>query len=130
MKTVDLETLKQQLKEARNGGRKQQKAFLSSINYHSTNGIVINEMNDSDLLWIAPLALELFVPAVNIVACGMRQKCRHWEEDFLDDDTGETVTVLRIRFISRNVGAKRARCAIWTRHPVFFDSASSSSACC
>ena len=95
MKTVDLETLKQQLKEARNGGRKQQKAFLSSINHHSTNGIVINEMNDSDLQWIAPLALELFVPAVNIVACGMRQKCRHWEEDFLDDDTGETVTVLR-----------------------------------
>ena len=95
MKTVDLETLKQQLKEARNGGRKQQKAFLSSINHHSTNGIVINEMNDSDLQWIAPLALELFVPAVNLVACGMRQKCRHWEEDFLDDDTGETVTVLR-----------------------------------
>lgn len=95
MKTVDLEALKQQLEAARNGGRKQQKAFLSSINYHSTNGIVINEMNDSDLLWIAPLALELFVPAVSIVACGTRQKCRHWEEDFLDEDTGETVTVLR-----------------------------------
>ena len=95
MKTVDLEALKQQLEAARNGGRKQQKAFLSSINHHSTNGIVINEMNDSDLQWIAPLALELFVPAVNIVACGMRQKCRHWEEDFLDEGTGETVTILR-----------------------------------
>lgn len=95
MKTVDLETLKQQLKEARNGGRKQQKAFLSSINHHSTNGIVINEMNDSDLQWIAPLALELFTSAVHVLVEGMTCKYHHWEENFLDEDTSEMVTVLR-----------------------------------
>lgn len=96
MKTVDLETLKQQLEMARIGGdREQQKAFLAAINYHHANCLVINEMNDSDLQWIAPLALELFTPAVDVLAGGMKHKNRHWEESFLDEDTGETVTVMR-----------------------------------
>ena len=68
MKTVDFEALKQQLEAARGGEREQQKTFLSSINNHDNNFVVINEMNDSDLQWIAPLALELFSPAVSIVA--------------------------------------------------------------
>ena len=95
MKTVDLEALKQQLEAARHGDREQQKAFLASINYHPTNCVVINEMNDTDLQWIAPLALDLFTPAVDVLVGGMRRKCCHWEEDFLDDDTGDMVTVLR-----------------------------------
>ena len=95
MKTVDLEALKQRLEAARNGDREQQKAFLASINYHSSNCVVINEMNDADLKWIAPLALDLFTPAVDVLVGGMRRKCCHWEEDFLDDDTGDMVTVLR-----------------------------------
>lgn len=95
MKTVDLEALKQQLVEARNGDREQQKAFLEAINYHHTNCVVINEMNDSDLKWIAPLALDLFTPAVDILAGGLHQKYRHWEESFLDEDTGKTETVMR-----------------------------------
>ncbi len=99
MKTVDLEALKQQLEAARNGDREQQKAFLSSINYHHKNSLVINEMNDSDLQWIAPLALELFTPAVDILVSGMRYKYRHWEEDFLDEDTSEMVPVLRSELI-------------------------------
>ena len=94
MKTVDSEALKRRLEVARNGDREQQKMFLSSINYHE-NCIVINEMNDSDLQWITPLALELFTPAVDVLVSGMTNKYRHWEEDFLDEDTGETVTVLR-----------------------------------
>ena len=94
MKTVDLESLKQRLEVARNGDREQQKTFLSSISYHE-NCIVINEMNDSDLQWIAPLALELFTPAVDVLVSGMTNKYRQWEEDFLDEDTGEMVTVLR-----------------------------------
>ena len=94
MKTVDLEALKQRLEVARNGDHEQQKTFLASINYHE-NCIVINEMIDSDLQWIAPLALELFTPAVDVLVSGMTNKYRHWEEDFLDEDTGETVTVLR-----------------------------------
>lgn len=99
MKTVDLEALKQQLEAARHGDREQQKAFLASINYHPTNCVVINEMNDTDLQWIAPLALELFTPAVDVLFGGMRHKCCHWEEDFLDDDTGEMVTVLRTDYV-------------------------------
>lgn len=95
MKTVDLDALKQQLEVARDGDREQQKAFLASINSHSTNCVVINEMTDMDLRWIAPLALELFMPAIDVLTGGMRQKCRHWEEDYLDKDRGETVTVLR-----------------------------------
>jgi len=99
MKTVDLEALKQQLEAARCGEREQQKTFLASINNRDNNYVVINEMNDSDLQWIAPLALELFAPAVSIVASCMRQKYRHWEEDFLDEETGETITVLRTDMI-------------------------------
>ena len=95
MKTVDLDALKQQLEAARNGNREQQKAFLASINSHPMNCVVINEMNDTDLQWMAPLALDLFTPAVSVLIGGMRRKCLHWEEDFLDEDTGETVTVLR-----------------------------------
>ena len=93
MKTVDLDALKQQLEAARNGNREQQKAFLASINSHPMNCVVINEMNDTDLQWMAPLALDLFTPAVSVLIGGMRRKCLHWEEDFLDEDTGETVTV-------------------------------------
>ena len=95
MKTEDLETLKQQLEAARDGGREQQKAFLSSINDYSMNCVVRNEMNDLDLQWVVPLALELFTPAVDVLADGMRQKCRYWEEDFFDEDTGETITIMR-----------------------------------
>ena len=93
MKTVDSEALKRRLEVARNGDREQQKAFLSSINYHE-NCIVINEMNDSDLQWIAPLALELFTPAVDVLVSGMTNKYRHWEEDFLDEDTMLFITIL------------------------------------
>lgn len=99
MKTVDLEGLKQQLEAARNGDCEQQKAFLASINYNPTNCLVINEMNDSDLRWIAPLALNLFTPAVDVLTSGMRQKCCYWEEDFLDEDTGEMIPVLRSDYI-------------------------------
>lgn len=95
MVTVDLDALKQQLEAVRHGEREQQKAFLASINYHHEESLVINEMNDSDLQWIAPLALELFTPAVDVLVEGMTFKYRHWEEFFLDEDTGEKVPVLR-----------------------------------
>lgn len=96
MKTVN-ESALQQLNAARTGTPEEQKAYLQALNTPSDElCVVLNTMmNDDDLNWLKPLALELFLPAVDIVFEGMGRKCKVWEQEFLDEDTNEMVPVLR-----------------------------------
>ena len=97
MKTVNESALQQQLNAARTGTPEEQKAYLQALNTPSDElCVVLNTMmNDDDLNWLKPLALELFLPAVDIVFEGMGRKCKVWEQEFLDEDTNEMVPVLR-----------------------------------
>ncbi len=52
-------------------------------------------MDDNDLEWLKPLALELFLPAVEIVFDGMRRKLRPYEEEFADDETHAPFTIMQ-----------------------------------
>ena len=98
MKTVNEEALRQKLDAARRSTPEEQKAYLQSIDYVFDNehSVVVNTMmDDSDLKWLKPLAQELFLPAVEIVVDGMNRKLRCWEEDIIDEETHQTITLMR-----------------------------------
>ena len=94
-KLVNEEALQQRLDAARNGSHEEQKAFLLSLNSEEQSVASYTMMNDDDLRWLKPLADESFLPAMKLVFDGMHGKIRCWEEDFLDEDTNETVTLMR-----------------------------------
>lgn len=102
MKTVDEAALRRQLEAARHGTPDEQKAFLQSIDDVLANEgtVVLNTMmNDSDLVWLKPLALDLFLPAVEKVVEGMQRKCRIYEEDVVDEESHNVETLFRVDII-------------------------------
>lgn len=89
------------LNDARLNDVKAQRTLLLLLNsrYTSTYEFYndFEKLTDEDLChWIIPLALELDVPALKVVRFGMlKERCRFWTEEFLDEETNEMVEVKR-----------------------------------
>ncbi|MBO4721710.1 MAG: hypothetical protein J5629_02125 [Muribaculaceae bacterium] len=103
MSLVNEAVAKQRLDAARAGSIEEQKAYLQKLleieSCYEYDVVLYMMMNDEDLKWLKPLALEHFIPAVKIITEGMYHKRRIYEEDFFDEDTQETVTFFRLDII-------------------------------
>ena len=86
----------EQLVTVRINSAEVQKQFLANI-YNSTP--YMHLMSPDDVKWVAPLAFEPFLPAVDILFECMRRKLRFFDEKFVDDDTNEPVVVERCEII-------------------------------
>ena len=85
----------EQLAAVRNSGAEVQKQFLADMYDRHHIGSYMHLMSPDDVKWIAPLALEPFFPAVDIIFDCMCRKFRFFDDTFIDDDTNETVEIER-----------------------------------
>ena len=95
MKSIEIEALRQQLEAARQGDSDKQKEFLASIISPHDEAAFIIEMDNKDLAWITPLALELFTPAVEVLNFGMSMEMGFWKDMIHDNETGEDIPDLQ-----------------------------------
>ena len=86
----------EKLAAVRNSSREVQKQFLVDL-LESRTGYA-HLMSPDDVNWIAPLALEPFLPAVHIILDCMIKKLRFYDEEFFDEDLKENVVVERVDF--------------------------------
>ena len=59
----------------------------------------VSVFNENDKEWLMQLANEGDIRAACVVVEGMHAKYRAWEDEFTNDDTGETVTLNRWELI-------------------------------
>lgn len=86
----------EQLAAVRNSSSEVQKQFLADLLESRT--CYAHLMSPDDVNWIAPLALEPFLPAVHIILDCMINKLRFYDEEFFDEDLKENVVVERVDF--------------------------------
>ena len=86
----------EELAAVRNSSREVQKQFLADLRESRTG--YAHLMSPDDVNWIAPLALEPFLPAVHIILDCMIKKLRFYDEEFFDEDLKENVVVERVDF--------------------------------
>lgn len=86
----------EELAAVRNSSRDVQKQFLADLRESRTG--YAHLMSPDDVNWIAPLALEPFLPAVHIILDCMIKKLRFYDEEFFDEDLKENVVVERVDF--------------------------------
>lgn len=86
----------EELAAVRNSSREVQKQFLADL-LESCTGYA-HLMSPDDVNWIVPLALEPFLPAVDILFDCMRKKMRFYDEPFFDEDLKENIVVERVDY--------------------------------
>lgn len=86
----------EQLAAIRVSSREVQKQFLADL-LESRTGYA-HLMSPDDVNWIVPLALEPFLPAVDILFDCMRKKMRFYDEPFFDEDLKENIVVERVDY--------------------------------
>lgn len=86
----------EELAAVRNSSREVQKQFLADLRESRTG--YAHLMSPDDVNWIAPLALEPFLPAVHIILDCMIKKLRFYDEEFFDEDLKENVVVERVDY--------------------------------
>jgi len=86
----------EELAAVRNSSREVQKQFLADLRESRTG--YAHLMSPDDVNWIAPLALEPFLPAVDILFDCMRKKMRFYDELFFDEDLKENIVVERVDY--------------------------------
>ena len=86
----------EELAAVRNSSREVQKQFLADLRESRTG--YAHLMSPDDVNWIAPLALEPFLPAVHIILDCLIKKLRFYDEEFFDEDLKENVVVERVDF--------------------------------
>ena len=68
----------------------------------------VGVFNENDKKWLMQMANEGDIHAACVVVEGMNSKYRGWEDEFIDEDTGETVTVNRWQLIDGSTFAPDA----------------------
>ena len=86
----------EELAAVRNSSREVQKQFLADLRESRTG--YAHLMSPDDVNWIAPLALEPFLPAVHIILDCMQKKMRFYDEPFFDEDLKENIVVERVDY--------------------------------
>lgn len=86
----------EKLAAVRNSSREVQKQFLADLRESRTG--YAHLMSPDDVNWIAPLALEPFLPAVHIILDCMQKKMRFYDEPFFDEDLKENIVVERVDY--------------------------------
>lgn len=86
----------EQLAAVRNSSSEVQKQFLADLRESRTG--YAHLMSPDDVNWIAPLALEPFLPAVHIILDCMIKKLRFYDEPFFDEDLKENIVVERVDY--------------------------------
>ena len=81
----------EQLATIRVSSREVQKQFLADL--HESHTGYAHLMSPDDVNWIAPIALEPFLPAVDVLFGCMQKKMHFHDENFFDEDLKETVVV-------------------------------------
>ena len=83
----------EQLATVRNDSLKAQKQFLADL--QGSHSGYAHLMSPDDVNWIAPLALESFLPAVDVLLDCMQKKMCFYDETFFDEDLKENVVIER-----------------------------------
>ena len=83
----------EQLAIVRNDNLKAQKQFLADL--QGSHSGYAHLMSPDDVNWIAPLALEPFLPAVDVLLDCMQKKMCFYDETFFDEDLKENVVIER-----------------------------------
>ena len=86
----------EQLAAIRVSSREVQKQFLADLRESRTG--YAHLMSPDDVNWIAPLALEPFLPAVDVLFDCMQRKWRFYDEPFFDEDLKENIVVERVDY--------------------------------
>lgn len=86
----------EKLAAVRNSSREVQKQFLADLRESRTG--YAHLMSPDDVNWIAPLALEPFLPAVDILFDCMQRKCRFHDETFFDEELKENIVIERVDY--------------------------------
>ena len=86
----------EELAAVRNSSREVQKQFLADLSENRTG--YAHLMSPDDVNWIAPLALEPFLPAVDVLFNCMQRKLRFYDEPFFDEDLKENIDIERVDY--------------------------------
>lgn len=84
----------EELAAVRNSSREVQKQFLADLRESRTG--YAHLMSPDDVNWIAPLALEPFLPAVDVLFDCMQRKWRFYDEPFFDEDLKENIDIEQV----------------------------------
>lgn len=84
----------EQLAAIRVSSREVQKQFLADLRESRTG--YAHLMSPDDVNWIAPLALEPFLPAVDVLFDCMQRKWRFYDEPFFDEDLKENIDIEQV----------------------------------
>lgn len=76
--------------------REVQKQFLADLRESRTG--YAHLMSSDDVNWIAPLALEPFLPAVDVLFDCMQRKWRFYDEPFFDEDLKENIDIEQVDY--------------------------------
>lgn len=86
----------EELAAVRNSSREVQKQFLADLRESRTG--YAHLMSPDDVNWIAPLALEPFLPAVDVLFDCMQRKWRFYDEPFFDEDLKENIDIEQVDY--------------------------------
>ena len=86
----------EELAAVRNSSREVQKQFLADLRESRTG--YAHLMSPDDVNWIAPLALEPFLPAVDVLFDCMQRKWRFYDDTFFDEDRKENIDIERVDY--------------------------------
>ena len=86
----------EELAAVRNSSREVQKQFLADLRESRTG--YAHLMSPDDVNWIAPLALEPFLPAVDVLFDCMQRKLRFYDEPFFDEDLKENIDIEQVDY--------------------------------
>ena len=86
----------EELAAVRNSSREVQKQFLADLRESRTG--YAHLMSPDDVNWIAPLALEPFLPAVDVLFDCMQRKWRFYDDTFFDEDLKENIDIERVDY--------------------------------
>ena len=81
----------EELAAVRKSSREVQKQFLADLCESHTN--YAHLMSPDDVNWIAPLALEPFLPAVDVLFDCMKRKLQFYDKPFFDEELKENTVV-------------------------------------
>lgn len=84
----------EELAAVRDSSREVQKQFLADLRESRTG--YAHLMSPDDVNWIAPLALEPFLPAVDILFDCMQKKMRFYDNTFFDEELKENIVIEQV----------------------------------